>query len=312
MISLYAAGTSFLHRAPAGVKFLVLFAALAVVFIQENLYVIGALAAAALVLFGITGLGFRRALRAIRPVILVVVLILVVQGIFYSLERGTVLSSRLLTAVLLAALLTYSTRTTDMLDLVYRVLSPFRRLGVNPWQASLTLSLAITSIPVVSSSVRASREAYKARGEKTSIPGIVVPVAVRLIRSSEAIGDAISARGLDEDPRATSAPPVLGPVIDDETRCVHYHSDVDVVAIRFKCCGDYYPCHACHEETAGHPIEVWPIAEQPSPGILCGVCKSELPIDEYMQGDECPRCGALFNPGCRLHSHLYFEPDNYS
>lgn len=308
MISLYAAGTSFLHRAPAVAKFLVLFVVLALVFLQENLYVIGAVAAIALVLFGISGLGLRRAFRAIRPVLPVVVLILVVQGIFYSFERGTVLSSRLLTAVLLAGLLTYSTRTTEILDLVYRTLGPFRRLGANPWQASLALSLTITSIPVVSASVRASREAYLARGEKASIPGVVVPVAVRLIRSSEAIGDAISARGLEEDPRTVgNGPAVLGPVVDDETRCIHYHSDVDVVAIKFKCCGDYYPCHACHEETAGHPIELWPTAEQGTPGILCGVCKSELPIDEYMRRDECPRCGALFNPGCRLHSHLYFQ-----
>ena len=46
-------------------------------------------------------------------------------------------------------------------------------------------------------------------------------------------------------------PTVLGPVVDDMTRCVHYNTPVDIVAI-FACCGEYYPCHLCHQETAGH------------------------------------------------------------
>jgi uncharacterized CHY-type Zn-finger protein len=103
-------------------------------------------------------------------------------------------------------------------------------------------------------------------------------------------------------------PRVLGPVVDDETRCIHYHSPLDIVAIRFACCGEYYPCHACHAESAGHPARQWPRAERDREAILCGACGAELTIAEYLETDSCPRCAALFNPGCRLHSPLYFEP----
>jgi len=51
---------------------------------------------------------------------------------------------------------------------------------------------------------------------------------------------------------------VIGIDVDPETRCDHYHSDRDIIAIKFKCCGQWYPCHACHAEVAGHPAEVWP------------------------------------------------------
>ena len=105
----------------------------------------------------------------------------------------------------------------------------------------------------------------------------------------------------------TARPRVLGPVVDDETRCIHYRSPLDVVAIRFACCGEYYPCHLCHAETAGHPARQWPLEQREEHAVLCGVCGDELTISEYLAADDCPRCGAAFNPGCHLHTHLYFD-----
>jgi uncharacterized CHY-type Zn-finger protein len=104
-----------------------------------------------------------------------------------------------------------------------------------------------------------------------------------------------------------TGPEVRGPVVDDQTRCIHYRSELDVVAIRFACCGEYYPCHACHAETAGHPAEQWPVAARGERAVLCGACRTELTIAEYLEVDDCPHCGAGFNPGCRLHTELYFE-----
>nr|WP_129657291.1 CHY zinc finger protein [Rothia halotolerans] len=99
---------------------------------------------------------------------------------------------------------------------------------------------------------------------------------------------------------------MLGLTVDEQTRCVHYRREVDVVAIRFACCGEYYPCHACHEETAGHPARTWPAESFGEKAILCGVCRSELPISEYLGAASCPRCGTGFNERCSLHRHLYF------
>ncbi|PPF80323.1 hypothetical protein C5B96_11050 [Subtercola sp. Z020] len=102
-------------------------------------------------------------------------------------------------------------------------------------------------------------------------------------------------------------PPVHGPVVDDQTRCIHYATELDVIAIRFACCGQYYPCHLCHAESADHPAVAWPRSSYAERAVLCGVCGSELTIEHYLAVDGCPNCGAAFNPGCRLHSHLYFE-----
>jgi uncharacterized CHY-type Zn-finger protein len=101
---------------------------------------------------------------------------------------------------------------------------------------------------------------------------------------------------------------VYGKLVDDETRCEHYHSPLDIIAIKFKCCDKYYPCYQCHEETADHPAQVWNKDEWDRKRILCGVCKTELTINEYMNSnDQCPNCKAAFNPNCSKHYPLYFQ-----
>lgn len=101
---------------------------------------------------------------------------------------------------------------------------------------------------------------------------------------------------------------VKGPVVDAHTRCVHYHSEKDVIAIKMKCCGEYYPCIKCHQETAGHEVEVWPKTDFDTKAILCGMCYHEMTINTYLNShSQCPKCGAAFNPGCSKHYHLYFE-----
>jgi uncharacterized CHY-type Zn-finger protein len=103
-------------------------------------------------------------------------------------------------------------------------------------------------------------------------------------------------------------PQVLGVELDAQTRCAHYQSPRDVIAIRMKCCGEYFACRECHDALAGHPAAVWPQAEWDQAGVLCGVCGNELTIRQYLDcGNMCPACGAGFNPGCRNHYHLYFE-----
>ncbi|REJ04440.1 hypothetical protein DY023_13370 [Microbacterium bovistercoris] len=100
---------------------------------------------------------------------------------------------------------------------------------------------------------------------------------------------------------------VRGAVVDAQTRCAHYRTSLDVVAMRFHCCGEWYPCVHCHDEAAGHPRTVWPAAQAGAVAALCGVCAHGMSVAEYRVATECPGCGAAFNPRCALHQSLYFE-----
>ena len=103
-------------------------------------------------------------------------------------------------------------------------------------------------------------------------------------------------------------PTVRGVALDPQTRCAHYHSPLDVIAIKMRCCGDYYACRACHDALADHAVTVWPREAWDQPAVLCGACGEQMSVHRYLACDSaCPACGALFNPGCRNHHHLYFE-----
>jgi uncharacterized CHY-type Zn-finger protein len=103
-------------------------------------------------------------------------------------------------------------------------------------------------------------------------------------------------------------PQVRGVDVDAQTRCGHYHGATDIIAIKMKCCGEYYACKDCHIELARHEIEVWPVSEWGTAAILCGGCGVAFSVRRYMECESCcPECGAPFNPGCRKHYHFYFE-----
>ena len=103
-------------------------------------------------------------------------------------------------------------------------------------------------------------------------------------------------------------PEVRGLELDPQSRCAHWHSPLDIVALKMRCCCVYYACRACHDALADHPAQLWPLAERDASAVLCGACQAELSIAAYLACDDaCPACAAPFNPGCKLHRHLYFE-----
>jgi uncharacterized CHY-type Zn-finger protein len=101
---------------------------------------------------------------------------------------------------------------------------------------------------------------------------------------------------------------INGVDVDPETRCAHYRGSNDIVALRFKCCGKWFPCHRCHDEIAGHPAVVWPEQEFDELLVLCGGCGRQMTPREYLDcASTCPACGRSFNPACAKHAHYYFS-----
>lgn len=107
--------------------------------------------------------------------------------------------------------------------------------------------------------------------------------------------------------RTVRGVPIRGIDVDPETRCTHFDTERDVVALRFACCDAYYPCFRCHEAVADHPAERLSVTS-PESAVLCGVCGAELTPSEFVDGEHrCPECGVPFNPGCADHYDRYFE-----
>ena len=100
---------------------------------------------------------------------------------------------------------------------------------------------------------------------------------------------------------------IYGTGIDPQTRCSHYHSGEDIIAIKFACCGKWFPCFECHADEADHAVQVLPREKFDEQAVLCGACGHQLTVRQYLDcGSKCPSCEASFNPGCAKHYHLYF------
>lgn len=200
MIGLYHPGHSILHRLPAWIKLPLLLVSIvaATVWLRTPTQVLIA-AVAVGALFAVARIPWRTALAQLRPVLWMLLVIAVFQVLITSPERAVVVCGVLLISVAAAALVTLTTRVGDMLDAVTRALGPLRRFGVDPDRLGLLLALAIRCVPLLAGIVHEVAEARRARGLEWSMTALVTPVLVRALRTADAMGDALVARGVDDD-----------------------------------------------------------------------------------------------------------------
>lgn len=102
---------------------------------------------------------------------------------------------------------------------------------------------------------------------------------------------------------------IIGLDVDYQTRCEHSASALDVLALRFKCCGAYYACVECHDALAGHEVKVWGNLDHDAKVLLCGACRTEFTIQILLQcNDRCPNCNTALNPEYRSKNFTCLEP----
>ncbi|MTD12575.1 energy-coupling factor transporter transmembrane protein EcfT [Nakamurella sp. YIM 132087] len=198
MIGLYHPGHSLLHRLPAGPKLLLLLVAVVTLTLLRQLWQLGIAALVVLLLIPVTRLPWRLVWQQLKPMRWFVPIVFGFQWLLVDLRSAVMVCGGLVLAVALAALVTLTTRVTAMLDLMQKLLRPLRRFGVDPDRVGLVLALTIRCVPLLSEIVRQVQEARISRGVGFSLQALVVPVVVRALRSADAIGDALVARGVDD------------------------------------------------------------------------------------------------------------------
>lgn len=195
----YHPGTSLLHRLPAGAKILTVCAlVLAITLtVREAWHVAPALAGVA-VLYAVGRIPPRAAWSQIRAVLPMLAAILLLQWLVADLDTAIRVSGSLLAAVAVAALVTVTTRMSDMLDAVTRAARPLRLVGGSPDRVALVLVLTVRAIPLLARGLRQVTEARKARGLGFSIRALVVPTVLGALRTADQLGEALAARGVDD------------------------------------------------------------------------------------------------------------------
>lgn len=191
---LYLPGASVIHRTPPAAKLLAVFAGGTLLLATTDLRVLAAAAAGVGVLYGLAGIGWRAALAQLRPVLLMLAVLCAVQWLFAGAPAAAAVGLRLLALVMLATLVTLTTRVSDMVRVVERALRPLGRVGVPTDKVSLAISMTLRFIPLLSRVVWEVREAQRARGLERSMLALAVPVLVRTLAMADQVAEAIDAR----------------------------------------------------------------------------------------------------------------------
>lgn len=195
---LYLPGTSMVHRAPAWAKLAALAVLVPVMVWRRDLPTTSAVGAALLLAALVARAPGRVLAGQLRPVVWFVVPVTLFQGWREGPLAGAVTAAVMLLAVAAAALVTLTTRTEDLLDAIVAVLRPLRRLGVDPDRAGLVLAMTVASLPVVARIVGEVQQARTARGAGRSVRALAVPVVIRTVRHADRLGEALTARGVDD------------------------------------------------------------------------------------------------------------------
>ncbi|MEV4533648.1 energy-coupling factor transporter transmembrane protein EcfT [Asanoa sp. NPDC049518] len=198
MISLYRPGDSLLHRLPAGPKLLVVMAlALGVSLAPANPWTLTGTALAVAGCYLVAGLGALEIARQAYKLRWLVLVMVLSQVFFLPALTMAANVVRVVVVILLANLVTLTTRTEQLVDAIERALTPLRRLGVNPSRVALMLSMTITTIPVIAGFATQIREAQRARGVPVAPLAFVVPLLIMALKHSDDLADALNARGVD-------------------------------------------------------------------------------------------------------------------
>lgn len=198
LTSAYQPGISLLHRSGAGVKLLglLIFSSVLVVLQSPGTVLVSSLLVVGL--YGIGGFGVRTLAAQVWPLRWIVLLLLPFQWWTAGWQVAVTVVGTLVVAVVGAGLISLTTRVTDLLDVITRLLQPFRAIGVDPERVALLLALTIRAIPVIAGTMQEARDARRARGLERSTRALVTPIVVRTIRHADRVGDALAARGIDD------------------------------------------------------------------------------------------------------------------
>lgn len=198
-LGLYLNHNSPVHKLPTAAKLIIVIAFLLISGIVVDTWMGGAIAVAIVCLaYAMAKVPPTVALRQLRGAVIILALLSLLLWWRTDAEEALTTFLTLLAAIAAAILLTLTTRVSDIMDTLTAAMRPFARFGLPVDTIALALSLTLRMIPLQVMAAAEVLEARKARGATGSIVAFGVPIVIRTINRSKAMGDSLIARGEGE------------------------------------------------------------------------------------------------------------------
>lgn len=189
MISLYRPGVSVVHGLPALLKLALLAVILvALSLVPKSVLLAGSSVFLSLVVFVVAGFSVGEYLRTAWRFRFLVLVIALPQLFLVGLEEGILNTVVILSGLLIATLVTMTTKTSEIVDLIKK--------ATRSDNFALLIGLSINSIAVVGSIAAGIIEAGKARGVRPSSVRQLTNLFVVSLRQADDYAEALAARGV--------------------------------------------------------------------------------------------------------------------
>jgi biotin transport system permease protein len=199
-LALYVPVASPVHRAPAGLKLAGLAGLSALLFAVSRLDVVGGALAGVLALgLGAARLPGRVLWEQVRPVLLWLAALFLVHVVVTDPATGALAVLRLLTLVLAAAVVTATSRVSEIVAVIEWLCAPLRLIGVRPARIGLVIAMTLRFIPLIAERAERIREAQAARGGSRRLVVSLVPLLIQVLQMAHNTAEALDARGADDD-----------------------------------------------------------------------------------------------------------------
>jgi biotin transport system permease protein len=189
---------SAIHRLGAGTKLALLGSASIAIMWLDRPWQVALAVATVLFLYLLARIPHRVTAGLLRHASVLALLLGGLHVLSGTTQSTAVIVGQLVAVVLLAALVTATTRTADMAATLVAACRPVRVLGVDPERVGLLLMLGVRTVPVILALAHEVSEAQLARGLRSSPRAFAVPLLVRCLRHADATGEALAARGVDD------------------------------------------------------------------------------------------------------------------
>jgi len=211
-IGSYLPGNSALHRADPRTKIIGALLLMIALFITNWWAPVLAALVLAAVLAGLARIPLSYLLRALRPVIIILLFTLAVNAIafsplrfsLYGFERGGLFALRIVAIMLIATLVTLTTSPVALTDGLTLLAGPLRRLKVPVDDLAMMLSIALRFIPTIMTEAQTIIKAQTARGAQFSSGPvlkrlrawtvILIPLLIQLFRRADTLALAMESR----------------------------------------------------------------------------------------------------------------------
>ena len=218
----YVEGNSLIHRLDPRIKIVAAFLYIIVIFLSKSATAFALLTLAAIVMAILTGISPRLFLRAMRPLIFIILFTAVINLFFMTGENllfefkfiriyreGAVNAFLIVLRILLlivatSVFLTYTTTPLALTDALEQLLGPLKKLRVPVHEFSMMMTIALRFIPTLIEETQKIINAQTARGAdftsgglikrgKALIP-ILIPLFISAFRRADELATAMECR----------------------------------------------------------------------------------------------------------------------